>query len=353
QEEKYVRVLILKDKPTVSFKINGSFEIDDAQSGKVLYRGKNLKAAITAQKNGISIGKTSFKSNKVLLRPDDPEAVYLESRKFRGNLVFVRNGRRLSVINHIKIDDYVSGVLIYEASHYWPTEALKAMVLVVRTFALYQAGENAVKDYDLTSDIYSQVYGGRIGERYRLNEAVEQTKGLILTYQGKILPSFHHATCAGHTEDSAQLWNIDLPPLKGVPCDFCKESPHYNWHQVSEEKEIREKLIGAGYDINKINEIVILGKNPSGRIKNLRIISDKKDITISCKDFRNIIGPNIIKSTNFSVSLVNGDVVFVGLGWGHGVGLCQWGAYFMAKKGYSYEQIIEYYFPGSKLSGIK
>lgn len=189
QAEKYVRVLILKDKPTVSLKIDGFFGIEDTRSGRVLYRGKNLKATITAQKSRISIGKTSFKSDKILFRPDDPEAVYLENRKFRGNLVFVRDGLSLSVINHIEIDDYVGGVLIYEASHYWPAEALKAMVVVVRTFALYQAGENAARDYDLTSDIYSQVYGGKTAERYRLNEAVEQTKGLMLTYQGKILPA--------------------------------------------------------------------------------------------------------------------------------------------------------------------
>lgn len=353
QTEKFVRVLILKDKPAVSFKINGFFEIQDGLSKKVLFRGKNLKATITVQKNRISIGKTSFKSNKIMLKSDDPEAIYLENRKFRGNLIFIRDGVRLSVINHIEIDDYVSGVLIYEASHYWPIEALKAMVVVVRTFALYQAGENAAKDYDLTSDIYSQVYGGQTAERYRLNEAVEQTKNIMLTFQGKILPAFHHATCAGHTEDASLLWNIDLSPLKGVLCDFCKESPHYNWHQVSGEAEIREKLKTAGYDIGRINDIVILGKDPSGRIKDLRIISDKKDITISGKDFRNIIGPNVIKSTNFSLSLINGDIVFEGLGWGHGVGLCQWGAYFMAKQGYSYEQILKYYFPGSELSGIK
>ncbi len=353
QAEKYVRVLILKDKPAVNFKINGFFEIQDAISKKVLYRGKNLKATITVQKNRISIGKTSFKNNMILLKSDDPEAIYLGRRQFRGDLIFIRDGLLLSVVNHIEIDDYVAGVLIYETSHYWPIEALKAMVVVVRTYAIYQAGENAGKDYDLTSDIYSQVYGGSAGERYRLNESVEQTKDIMLTFQGKILPAFHHATCAGHTEDASMLWNIDLAPLKGVFCDFCKESPHYNWHQVSEEKEIREKLKGAGYDINKINDIVILGKDASGRIKDLRIMSDKNDITISCKDFRNMIGPNLIKSTNFSVSLVNGDVVFVGLGWGHGVGLCQWGAYFMAKQGYSYEQILKYYFPDSELSGIK
>ncbi|MFH1397694.1 MAG: SpoIID/LytB domain-containing protein [Candidatus Omnitrophota bacterium] len=353
QAQKYVRVLILKDKPSVSFKINGFFEIEDAQNGKVLYRGKDLKTTITAQKNRISIGKASFKNSKILFKSDDPEAVYLENRKFRGNLVFIRDGFHLSVINYIEIDDYVGGVLIYEASHYWPAEALKAMVVVIRTFALYQAQENAARDYDLTSDIYSQVYGGKTAERYRLSEIVEQAKGLMLTYQGKILPTFHHATCGGHTEDATQLWNIDLAPLKGGLCDFCKGSPHYSWHQVSEEKEIRKKLKGAGYNLDKINDIMILGKNPSGRIKDLRIVSDKKDITVSAKDFRNVIGPNVIKSTNFSVSLVNGDIVFEGLGWGHGVGLCQWGAYFMAKQGYSYDQILQYYFPGSELSGIK
>ena len=96
----------------------------------------------------------------------------------------------------------------------------------------------------------------------------------------------------------------------------------------------------------------MLGRDKSGRITDLKIVTGKKDMKISAKDFRNILGPNIIKSTNFQVKVIDQDVVFEGFGWGHGVGLCQWGAYFMAKQGYTYKQILEYYYPGAQISSI-
>ncbi|MCK9604248.1 MAG: SpoIID/LytB domain-containing protein, partial [Candidatus Omnitrophica bacterium] len=212
--------------------------------------------------------------------------------------------------------------------------------------------ESAGKDYDLTSDIYSQVYSGMAAERYRINKAVDETKGLILVYQGKVFPAFYHATCAGHTEDASRLWNINIAPLTGVACGFCKESPHFNWHYVLSLKEINDKLEKAGFKINNIKDILILGRDDSGRITDLKILSAEREVKISAKDFRETIGPNIIKSTNFNLSIAGTDVIFEGLGWGHGVGLCQWGSYFMAKQGYGYEEILAYYYPGALISQL-
>jgi stage II sporulation protein D len=231
-------------------------------------------------------------------------------------------------------------------------DSLKAEVIAFRTFALYKMQENAQKDFDLTSDVYSQSYGGRFAERYRLNKAVDETRGLVLTYKGKIIPAFYHATCGGHTEDASLFWNIDIPPLKGVPCGFCQDSPHFKWHNVLSLKEIRDALVKGGLRIGDIKDLVILGRDKSDRITDLKIVTDKKDIRVLAKDFRNMLGPNIIKSTNFQVRVVDGDAVFEGFGWGHGVGLCQWGGYFMAKHGYDYKQILEYYYPGTQISSL-
>jgi len=95
-----------------------------------------------------------------------------------------------------------------------------------------------------------------------------------------------------------------------------------------------------------------MARDGSGRVTDLKIKTAKNESKIPAKDFRNIIGPNIIRSANFSVNLVHDDVVFEGLGWGHGVGLCQWGAYFMAKRGFSAMQILEYYYPEANLETI-
>jgi len=354
QSSKYIRVAIVQDAASLSLKISGFYEIIDAHTQKVLYRDRNLKTTVTTYRDGIWIGKINSKTNKLFIKADDPGVILVDDRKFRGDIELIKKDNlHLMVINHIGLEDYIKGILYHETSHYWPMEALKAQAIVCRTYAVYEMQENNSRDYDVTSDIYSQVYGGRTSERYRTNTAVEETKGQILIYQDKPIPAYYHATCGGYTEDASLIWNIDIAPLKGRSCSFCKDSPHFNWYQVLSQDKIREALINSGYvGFKNIKDIVILGKDNSGRIIDLKIITDKKEIKISAKDFRNIIGPNVIKSTNFKVNLVNNDVIFEGFGWGHGVGLCQWGSYFMAKLGYNYKQILKYYYPGSDVKTL-
>jgi len=351
---RFIRVAIMKDAASVSIKIKGFFQVTEASTKKVLYQGRNLKTTLTTYKDGILLGGRNFKSNKLFISTNDPDVIIIDGRTFRGDIQFIKDNKaRLLVVNYIGLEDYVKGIMYHEASHYWPMEALAAQAIVCRTYAVYAVQENRLKDYDVTSDIYSQVYGGRTSERYRTNQAVVQTQGKILTYKNKVIPAYYHSTCAGHTEDASLLWNIDLAPLRGVPCDFCQDSPHFNWHYVLSRQEIKDKLLDAGLKIGNIEDIVILGRDLSGRITDLKIVSGKKDFRISAKDFRNIIGPNIIRSTNFKLNLIKDDVVFVGLGWGHGVGLCQWGAYFMAKQGYPTDRILKYYYPGIEVSSYE
>ncbi|MCK9604684.1 MAG: SpoIID/LytB domain-containing protein [Candidatus Omnitrophica bacterium] len=353
QAPKYVRVAIIQDAESLNFKISGSYEITDAIGKKVLARGRSLNTTITSCKEGILVGPSNLAAGRVFIKTYNPDLVMIDGRTYRGNIELIKNkDKKITVVNYIGLEDYVKGISVREISHYWPPNALKAAVIVFRSFAVYKIEESAGKDYDLTSDIYSQVYSGMAAERYRINKAVDETKGLILVYQGKVFPAFYHATCAGHTEDASRLWNINIAPLAGVPCGFCKESPHFNWHYVLSLKEINDKLEKAGFKINNIKDILISGRDESGRITDLKILSAEKELKISAKDFRETIGPNIIKSTNFDLSIAGQDVVFEGLGWGHGVGLCQWGSYFMAKQGYNYEQILEYYYPGALISQL-
>lgn len=351
--QRYIRVNILQDTASVRIKVNGSYEIQDLRTKRVLYRGKNLNTTVTSFKDNTLIERVSSPADKILIKSLDARTFMVNDRYFKGDVQILRQqDQRLSVINYIELEDYVKGILYHEASHYWPMEALKAQAITCRTYAVYQMRENRLKDYDVTSDIYSQVYGGFTSERYRTNKAVDETSEKILTYQDKVFPAYFHATCAGHTEDASLLWNIDIAPLKGVACSFCKESPHFNWNYVVSKKEIEEKLVKAGYNISNIKEIIIMGRDKSGRIIELKIRSPKKEVKITAKDFRNIASPNLIKSTNFNLSIINDDLVFEGFGWGHGVGLCQWGAYFMAKKGFSAGEILKFYYPQSNVKNL-
>jgi len=348
-----VRVAIIQDASSLSLKIKGFFKIKDLESNKIIYRAKSMNTTVTTYKNGIILGGIRSDSNNLLIESDDPEAIVINGRLFRGNIQFIRKSEnKFFVVNHIDLQDYIKGILYHEASHYWPMEVLKAQAIISRTYALYQMQESKLKDFDVTSDIYSQVYGGQTSERYRTNKAVEETDGKALFYKGKIIPAYFHATCGGHTEDAAILWGMDLAPLKGVACPYCRESPHFNWHYDLTLKEIEKKLSAGGFKAKNISNIGIEGRDKSGRITNLIIISGEGEIKVPAKDFRSIIGPNIINSTNFSVNISGRDAVFEGIGWGHGVGLCQWGAYFMAKDGYNVEQILRYYYPGTNVKAI-
>jgi stage II sporulation protein D len=352
-ENDYARVAIIQNATSLSLKISGEFVISDINGRKVLYEGRGLKTTVTAFSGGISLAGKTFKADKLLIKSRNPDTVVINGRTFRGDVSLVRDNKgNLSAVNKINLEDYIRGILYNEASHYWPMEALKAQAIVSRTYAVYQMQENRARDFDLTSDTYSQVYGGSASERFRTDKAVEETKGLILVYQGKVIPAYFHATCAGHTEDASLVWKTDLPPLKGVPCDFCKDSPHYNWHYVIFIGELRELLKNAGYDLGMIKDIQALGQDNSGRATDLNVVSERNELKIASKDLRSIVGANSIRSTRFSVRIEGEDAIFEGTGWGHGVGLCQWGAYFISKQGWDALKILQYYYPGTDVAAL-
>jgi stage II sporulation protein D len=207
----------------------------------------------------------------------------------------------------------------------------------------------------VTNDVYSQVYGGRGSERYRTNVAVRRTASEVLMYKGKIFPAFFHANSGGITEDAAELWDVDIVPLKGgVKSTFSMDSPHYQWRRNFRLKDIQDTLNARGYALGLIKDISVLERNASGRIRKLKIVTrDGKEEVIEGKIFRDIMGPNVLKSNKYDVEMKGWYVDFVGYGWGHGVGLCQWGAYGMSLQHYTYRQILSFYYPSSELVKFK
>jgi stage II sporulation protein D len=349
-----IRVKIFHDAPVFIVVIKGDYTVREYNSDRILNYGKKLKAKVAGYKGGILLAGRYLAANNIFIKPNGPEeAIEINGKRFKGGLqVIKRDGVTLSLINHLRLEDYVKGIAVRETSLYWPVETLKAEAVVFRTFALYRAEQFKNKEWDVSDDVFSQVYGGVEAERYRITEAVDKTKGEVLQFEGKILPAFYHSTCGGATEDAGVLWDIDLAPLKGVACGFCKDSPHFSWKTTVSKEKIRQLWEKNGQKIKKINEVVVASRDKSGRVNNLDIVTDQKDIEIAAKDFRNMIGVDIIKSTNFKIITSSSDLTFEGFGWGHGVGLCQWGAYFMAKYGSDYLKILDYYYPGSVLTKL-
>lgn len=349
-----VRVLIMDDREEVSLSLKGRYKISEINSGRMLMEGPFLNAKVKATKDGIRIGRRDINVSGVKVKVVRDSNIYVDGRRFRGTIDILRkdNGKMM-VINHIELDDYLYGVLYHEVSHRWPMEALKTQAIVARTFALYQARQNKLRPYDLRSDIYSQVYGGRTSEKWSTTRAVDLTRGKVLTYNGDIFPTYYHATCAGFTEDASNLWNIDIQPLKGVKCDYCKLSPHYKWTKEIQLWSLEADLKDNGYRVGNITSFKVLSRNKSGRVDKIEIKDDANtSVILTGKDFRQIVGPNELRSTKFDGTIKWKSLVLSGYGWGHGVGLCQWGAYGMSKKGKKAEDIVKYYYPGTEVMSI-
>ncbi len=351
QDVSTIRVAIEDNVFSLNIRIRGPYTIVDSQTKKILYEGTHINATATTYPDGIIIGGIRCPTERVCIEAQQLFGLSINGRMFRDTIELVRRPKGgLLVINTVNLEDYIKGILYHEASHYWPAEILKAQAIVCRTYAVYQAEQKAGKAFDVTNDVLSQVYGGLTSERYRTNRAVDETKGQVLKYQGKIFPAYFHAACGGRTEDAVRLWNTALVPLKGVVCHYCKNSPHYAWHAVLSIREIEEKLAGAGFKIKKIKDIAANGYDESGRVIDMTITAAQEIKTIPAKDFRQYVGANSIRSTKFDVKVVDDDVVFEGTGWGHGVGMCQWGGYFMAKEGKTYRDILSFYYPESEIS---
>ena len=352
--EKYVRVAIRNNAATLDFSIRGKYKIIDLASGVVLQEGRNLRESrISSHPDGIMINDKKYPLRRIRLAAAADIALYLDDKvnRYRGALdIILKSNKNFLVVNTVEIEQYIRGVLYHEVSHRWPMEAMNAQAVAARTYALYQMKKNKNDDYDVTGDIYSQVYGGKNSERFRTNIAVKRTTGKILVYNNKILPAYFHASCGGHTENAKNVWGENLPPLAGVPCSFCALAVHANWKKNYRSKDIQEKLSANGYPMGPIEDIRVVNRNESGRINNLLFTArDGKTTTIPGIKFRGISGPNTVKSNQYEVVMKGYYFDLIGKGWGHGVGMCQWGAHQMAEKRHKYDAILSFYYPGARI----
>jgi stage II sporulation protein D len=351
--KKYIKVAVVENKTSVNLKLKGKYEIYRLNTLDLVREGSNLEASVKAIEYGVSFNEERIGSYGVRVITQQDASIIIDERKFRGIMDIIRQpDKSLLLVNHIDIEEYLCGVLYHEVSHRWPIEALKAQAIASRTFALYQHEINKDKDYDLTNTTYSQVYGGATSEKYRTNKAVIETYGEVMTYNNKLFPAYFHACCGDHTEDADKLWNINLPTLKGRACAYCRHSPHFDWSRKVSIWLIRKKLMEKGYKCGKIVSFEPAAYDESGRVTDIIIKTTQGDIKINSNQFRIMVSPTLIKSTKFMVRLEDEFLYFEGQGWGHGVGLCQWGACGMALEGFKAEEIIQFYYPHSKIINI-
>ena len=353
------------------------------------------------------------------ISPDESRALISvpSGKKFCGMMRFTANDGRLTVVNILKLEDYIKGVLPNEVPSHWEEECLKAAAVAARSFVLSSIGGKHRSDgFDVCSTIHCQVYNGAGSEADTSNAAVDATRSQILEYNGKAIQAVYHSSSGGATESAAGAWGGDeknFPYLTVVETPFEKydEYPWGTWTAKVSKKELFEYINGKSAYAGKLKDTIAdieYTPGPSGYVRKV-VVSDPygNKITVTTSSSVYSLFSKYVMSANFVIksggevnvnakgnisenisgiaSLLSGiavkgvlntgekiettdgkyvtiptpnddsddeTITFIGKGFGHGVGLSQYGARELAKEGKSYPEILETYYPGTTLTDI-
>ncbi|MGC3974247.1 MAG: SpoIID/LytB domain-containing protein [Nitrospira sp.] len=351
-----IRVLLVQEAPFVDVRSDGPLAlVMETGDTKTLHGPIHL----TARADGLHVDGRRVTGGQVFIRSLRHNLTLVVGKEggsaatplpISGTVRVSRKGHAVTVVNHVDLEEYVKGVVPSEVSSAWHPEMLKVQAVAARTYALYNKMLSAARDYDVMATIQDQVYRGRTGVDRRVEDAVESTRGIIVTHQQAPIYAAFSSTAAGPTEDAVNVWaNKDLPYLKGVECPFDLESPYYQWKASVKIEQLEKNLRHQGFAVGTIATITPIAFSRAGRVARLRILHSGGETLLRGEDLRKAAGYTVIPSTQFEVESIGAEVVFAGYGAGHAVGLCQWGAKELAELGYSYNSILQYYYPGTEL----
>lgn len=278
--------------------------------------------------------------------------VFIGDRWYRGELELRVVDGQIVGVNQLPLEDYLYGVVPAEMPSNWPLESLKAQAVAARTYAVANRGRFGSRGFDLKPTVASQVYKGAAAETALSNTAVNATRGQVVTYNGKVIRAYFHASAGGYTESADAVWGESLPYLRPVP-DFDQRSPKYTWQRSFTANEIQAGLSKIGQDVGDIVRIEPVERAYSGRVTRVRVTGTRGIRELAGEQFRHAIG---LFSTLWNVlgvpqsSPSPSSFSFAGRGHGHGLGMSQWGAKGLAEMGYPYAQILMHYYPSAQLS---
>jgi stage II sporulation protein D len=265
-----------------------------------------------------------------------------------------------AVVNRLDIEKYLDGVVNGEFSSKWSPEAVSAQVVAARSYAFYQIRDARRRRaiFDVESNIRDQVYLGTKGEEARASLLVARTRGLVLVAgpAGAASPikAFYHSTCGGHTDSPEEVWGKPQEGVRGgVDCVHCGTSPRFTWQLKLTPAQLDQAL--QSYGKGGVIGLEVLSRFASGRVKKLKIAFASVGGRISTQiipgsQFRSLVGSEQLRSTAFTISRGDGDSwLFDGRGYGHGVGMCQWGAKEMGAAGFEAREILSRYYPSARI----
>ena len=342
QAATFLKIALKDDVKQVAVGSSTDAVIKDAAGNPVGKIDGMSSLRAVSRKNQVQLG--NWTGSQLWIDPQENGYVWIGDRWYRGETQLVNDGSDLTVINRVELEDYLYSVVGGEMPTSWPIEALKAQAVAARSYALHESNRSGNRLYDLESTTASQVYKGIKSETRSTHEAVNSTEGQVLTYGGKPILAVFHSSSGGHTENVEDVWSRPLPYLKSV-VDYDHTVPVYEWQKALSGREIGYRLGNVG----TVRSIIPQQVTPQGRIKRLKVVGDQGSKTISGQTFRKALD---LRSTLFQVDGNTQRFIISGRGFGHGIGLSQWGANYLATQGANYRQILGHYYQNVKLSLI-
>ena len=351
----------------------------EVRFGEEGFASINAKEKIIFEAKGqnidLNIGSGNYEYKYFDFIPKSGKYLDFNKRNYKGKLRLTLYGFQPGLINILDMDDYVKSVITAEMGNLVVKkniEAVKALIICVRNYALAKIKEGK-EIYDVFDDRRDQLYTGVVKNNPVLDDCMNETENQVLVYNDDIANTFYFSSCGGYTENCGHVFTSAvakyLDGVKDGDVPYCKISPSFKWEETFTEKQIINLLVQSGYLNNSdwnLLDIGIDSRFQSDRVNELSIFlnnkqKESKHIVLKGNSMRNILkinkGKDLLKSTMFDVAVQrkNGEIEeikLVGKGNGHGVGMCQWGAIGQARGGKNYKEILEFYYPGTKLEVV-
>lgn len=293
--------------------------------------------------------------NKIYIDNDEFEKVDISNKgimtignnKYYGDIYIKQVDSKLQIVNFVDIEKYLLGVVPYEMPSSFPLEALKAQTVIARSYAQTNINRNK-KDFDLYDDTRSQVYSGIPKSRlFNVEKAIKETKGEVITYNGRVIDALFHSYSGGYTASAKEVYGNDIEYLKPVEDKYSKGVPMsvLTWTYLIPKSQFEKEVgfIPLDYDIEYTE---------SNRVKYIILYNEDRSLEkkYTGAEFRRKYSTSKIKSTAYNINIENGDIKVVGSGYGHGVGFSQWSSKTMAEdEKMSYKDIINFFYTGVKI----
>ncbi|MFN0098840.1 MAG: SpoIID/LytB domain-containing protein [Gemmatimonadaceae bacterium] len=383
-----VRVALRVALDTAALTATGPWRLLDARGG-VLVRSRanerwhlERRAARTraVREDGAA---TPWTNGTVYQFPDDAGTVRSAGKNYRGAIGFVATDTGILVVNHLPLEDYLRGVVPLEIGDRGPGEraAVEAQAVAARSFTVIRllnskSGVGRSPDFDLISSVGDQVYGGQSAERPVADEAVRVTSGLVLMMGGRVVNAPFFSACGGETAAAEEVWRTDGEPhlrrvsdkIPGTDRHYCDIAPRFAWTRSFSGAELDaavRKYLASVAEVGRsgpgqVTDLHIERRTPSGRVGQLIVRTSRGSYIVRGNDARSVLrtpSGELLNSSYFSVSIErSGDklmrAVLRGNGYGHGVGMCQWGAIGRARAGQDLRSILRTYYPGTTLTQL-